>query len=368
MPTEVFLKEYWQKKPLLIRNALPGFNGLLMKQQLMELAANEDAQSRLVSYDNRRWRLKYGPLCSRDFNRVRERIWSLLVQDVNHFYPAAHDLLAQFSFIPYARLDDLMVSYAPAGGGIGAHYDSYDVFLLQGMGRRRWEIAARFNNTLVDGAPLRILKHFTAEQSWMLEPGDMLYLPPNYAHHGVAIDDCMTYSIGFRAPGYQEIASQFLNYLQDRLSIPGQYADPDLKPQRNPYEIGNDMRRQVHSIVKKITWKPADIDEFLGIYLTEPKAHVFFDPPEQPLSFTRFKKKLQKNPLQLDLKSRILFHRDKVYLNGEYTVIDRQTKKLLCALIFQQEKLPLDVAHDKTEKILYQWYVNGYLLFAVRNM
>lgn len=364
---ETFLREHWQKKPLLIRQALPGFNGLLTKQELMALSGHEDAQSRLVTYSNHQWRLRHGPLKKRDFENLPGDAWSLLVQDVNHFIPAANDLLQKFSFIPYARLDDLMASFAPAGGGIGPHYDSYDVFLLQGPGRRRWEIAADYDNTLIPDAPLKILRHFKAEQTWILEPGDMLYLPPNYAHHGVAVDACMTYSIGFRAPSHQELIDQFLIYLQDHLSVDGWYTDPDLKLQRNPFEIDSDMQRQVRSILKKITWKRSDIEEFLGIYLTEPKPHVFFTPPEQPLTFKQFKKTIQKRSLQLSLKSRILFDRNKVYLNGEIFLVDHAAKKILSALLLNHNQPIPNNLNGETEKTLYQWYVNGYVLFAASN-
>lgn len=260
-----------------------------------------------------------------------------------------------------------MVSFAPAGGGIGPHYDSYDVFLLQGPGRRLWEIAADFDDTLIPDAPLKILRHFKAEQTWILEPGDMLYLPPNYAHHGVAIDACMTYSIGFRAPSHQELIDQFLTYLQDRLSVDGWYTDPDLKLQRNPLDLSSDMQRQVGSILKKIKWKSSDIGEFLGVYLTEPKPNVFFNPPDQPLSFKQFKKTIQKKPVQLDLKSRALFHHGRIYINGEIFSADRTIQKNLSTFIFQRKKFAPRNYNDETEKILYQWYVNGYVLFAVSN-
>ena len=207
---DTFLQQYWQKKPLLVRNALPVFNGLLSHKELIQLSGNDEVQSRLVIQKDAQWLLKHGPLSPRDFPNSTENTWALLVQDVNHWLPSANNLLLKFGFIPYARMDDLMVSYAPAGGGIGPHYDSYDVFLLQGPGRRYWEVAANYDSQLVTSAPIKILQQFKAEQSWILEPGDMLYLPPNYAHHGIAVDACMTYSIGFRAPRHQELIDQYL--------------------------------------------------------------------------------------------------------------------------------------------------------------
>ncbi|PTN11898.1 cupin domain-containing protein [Nitrosomonas aestuarii] len=361
MTPEDFLQHYWQKKPLLVRNALPGFQGLLTRQELVQLAANEDVQSRLIANKNTKWHLKYGPLTTKDFTRLPADTWSLLVQEVNHFLPSARDLLQKFGFIPFARLDDLMVSYAPAGGGIGPHFDSYDVFLLQGFGRRRWEIAGDYDQTLVADAPLKILQHFKPEHSWILEPGDMLYLPPNYAHHGTALDACMTYSIGFRAPSHQELITQFLIYLQDNLQVDGWYIDPDLKLQPNPWKIHREMQRQVHSILKKIKWRASDVEDFLGVYLTEPKSHIFFDCPEHPLTYKKFKNVIRKKNIQLDLKSRMLCQQDKIFLNGEAYKVNTTAKKNLSGLIYRRNEFSRNNLDDEAGKVLYQWYVNGYI-------
>lgn len=293
-----------------------------------------------------------------------ESTWSLLVQDINHFLPSANELLLKFGFIPYARMDDVMASYAPAGGGIGPHFDSYDVFLLQGPGRRRWEIAENYDPKQVAGAPLKILQNFVPEQTWILEPGDMLYLPPNYAHHGTAIEACMTYSIGFRAPSHQELINQFLIYLQDNMTVDGWYTDPDLPLQSNPQEISRGMQQQVQNLLKKITWNPSDIENFLGIYLTEPKTHVFFSRPEPPLSYQKFCRRSAERRFQLDLKNRILTSRDKIFINGEIYKVSPAAKKSLCKLIYQQNSFFCKSVNDEIGKVLYQWYVNGYLQFA----
>ncbi|SER36283.1 50S ribosomal protein L16 3-hydroxylase [Nitrosomonas sp. Nm51] len=359
-----FLQQYWQKKPLLVRNAMPGFQGLLSHKELIQLAGNDDVQSRLVIQKDGQWLLKHGPLNSRDFPNSTENTWSFLVQDVNHWLPSANNLLLKFGFIPYARLDDLMVSYAPTGGGIGPHYDSYDVFLLQGFGRRRWEIAANYDNQLVPDAPVKILQHFNAEQSWILEPGDMLYLPPNYAHHGIAVDACMTYSIGFRAPSHQELIDQFLMYLQDHQETDGWYCDPDLKRQAHPWEIHRDMLQQTRQILKKIKWNAADVESFLGIYLTEPKAHVFFNQPKRPLSFDAFNSAIHKKNFRLSLKSRMLTGRRQIFLNGESYTVSPATKKVLSTLVCHQKNSFNDKLNDESRKILYQWYVSGFIKIA----
>jgi 50S ribosomal protein L16 3-hydroxylase len=171
---EQFLHEYWQKKPLLIRQAIPGFKGLLDPSRLVELAGNPDAQSRLVQHKRGKWQLQHGPFDPSGFAGTAKSRWTILVQGINHFLPEAAALLQQFSFIPHSRLDDLMVSYAPKDGGVGPHFDSYDVFLLQGMGHRRWQISSQKDRSMIPGAPLRILQNFIPEQDWVLEPGDML--------------------------------------------------------------------------------------------------------------------------------------------------------------------------------------------------
>ena len=213
-----------------------------------------------------------------------------------------------------------MVSYASTGGSVGAHLDSYDVFLLQGGGKRRWKINTHPDLTLVEDAPLRILKHFEAEQEWLLEPGDMLYLPPNVAHHGIAEDDdCMTYSIGFRAPKTQELAQAFLEHLQDNIQLEGLYADADLSLQQHPAQISDAMVEKVETMLQKITWDKSTVSDFIGRYLTEPKPDVFFESSFEPneLSIDDFAQQLAEQSLWLDLQSQLLFHHAHFYINGE---------------------------------------------------
>lgn len=357
-----FLRDYWQQRPLLVRNALPGFGGLLTRDELTELACHEDAQSRLVIQRNGKWHLKHGPLSSNDLAKVPKKQWTLLVQEVNHFLPSARDLLSKFRFIPHARLDDLMVSYAPKGGGIGPHFDSYDVFLLQGMGSRRWQISAQQDDRFIADAPLRILKNFLPEQEWVLKPGDMLYLPPKYAHNGIAEDDCMTYSIGFRAPSHDELMTQFLVYLQDEVETEGWYSDPGLKLQSHPSKISVAMQSQVNSILKKIHWNRDDIENFLGIYFSEPKSHVFFEQPTKPLTPHLFLQQIKKKGVQLGLKSRMLSSHNKFFINGEVYRVSSNAFKTLLELADSQEFFPSLHIDEETANILYQWYVSGYIV------
>ncbi len=356
-----FLRDYWQKKPLLIRGAFPQFNGLLDPQQLIELACTEDVQARLVTQQRGQFELQYSPFAAEDFDNFGKAKWSVLVQGVNHHLPLAAELLKHFDFIPHARLDDLMVSYAPPGGGVGPHFDSYDVFLLQGMGHRRWQISTQADRTLIEGAPLRILKDFKIEQEWVLAPGDMLYLPPHCAHNGIAEDDCMTYSIGFRTPAYQELAEQFLVYLQDRICVDGMYADPDLKTQKHPSEISAAMLRQVEQAIKQVRWDKEDIANFLGCYLSEPKPHIYFDAPEQPLSLKKFGKSIKNNGLTLALKSQMLCHADSIFMNGEATPTAGNDYDLLRELADRRELPALTTCSDELLEMLYQWYLDGYI-------
>ncbi len=356
-----FLRDYWQKKPLLIRQAFPAFDGLLDPQQLIALACTEDVQARLVTQRRNKFALRQTPFEPEDLDNLGKAKWTVLVQGVNHYLPEAAALLKHFAFIPHARLDDLMVSYAPKGGGVGPHFDSYDVFLLQGSGHRRWQISAQADRSLIAGAPLRILRDFQVEQEWVLEAGDMLYLPPHYAHNGIAEDDCMTYSIGFRTPAYQELAEQFLVYLQDRIEVDGMYADPDLRTQKHPSEISAAMLSQVEQAIKQVRWDEEDIANFLGCYLSEPKPHIFFDAPGRPLSEAKFRQAIQKRGVQLDLKSQMLCHAGWIFINGEAHQTSSRDYTLLRTLADERESSALTDCTDKLCELLYQWYQDGYI-------
>jgi len=356
-----FFGKYWQKKPLLIRRALPKFAGLFEPRRLLDLACKEDVQSRLVTQQRGKFELRHSPFNADDFAGVGNKKWTVLVQGVNHHLPEAAELLKLFNFIPHARMDDLMVSYASRGGGVGPHFDSYDVFLLQGTGHRRWQISTQTDRDLVAGAPLRILKDFRAEEEWVLEAGDMLYLPPHCAHNGIAEDDCMTYSIGFRTPAYQELAEQFLVYLQDRIEINGMYADPDLKLQKHPSEISAAMLKQVEDVIKRLRWDSEDIANFLGCYLSEPKPHVYFEGPKPALSAARFRLEAKKNGLKLDLKSQMLCHAGWVFMNGEAHRPNSKDYAAIRALADDRELSLFPEITEESAGLFYQWYLDGYI-------
>src|SRR6187455_706932 len=214
-----FLRTAWQRHAKLVRAALPGFAGPFTRTSLFALAARDDVESRLVAREGARWRVEHGPFARRALAQLPARAWTLLVQGTNLVDPRADALMRRFAFVPYARMDDVMVSYAAPGGGVGPHFDSYDVFLLQGFGRRRWRYGRQADLSLREGLPVKILRRFTPSSDAVLSPGDMLYLPPSSAHDGVALDACTTYSVGFRAASHNEIAQGFLDHLRDELAL-----------------------------------------------------------------------------------------------------------------------------------------------------
>jgi 50S ribosomal protein L16 3-hydroxylase len=368
MSVEKFLSEHWHKKPLLVRQALPNFGDWLDRDSLSELACQDNSEGRLVQFKRGQCQLEYGPFEPEELQALPKKNWSLLVSGVNHLLPQADWLLHQFNFIPAARLDDLMVSFAPPGGGVGPHFDSYDVFLIQGQGRRRWEISAQDDLTIVEGAPLRILKEFRVDQSWELGPGDMLYLPPQLAHNGVALTDCMTWSVGFRAPKADEIVSQFLTYLQDKLELPGMYADPDLKRPKHVAEIPSTMLDWADKTIRAAArWDKTEIADFLGRYLSEPKSHVYFDPPARPKSLTAFTKAIQKHGVALDARSQLLFRGDVFFINGERLEASPVLRTMLRNLADKRYLLPVECAREQGQELvelLHLWYQAGYLFPA----
>lgn len=274
-----FLAEYWQRRPLLVRGALPGFVSPLSPEELAGLACEEVAPARLVLErgGDRPWTVRHGPFTEADFSALPESHYSLLVTDCEKLLPDLTSIVDPFRFIADWRIDDLMISYAPAGGSVGPHVDQYDVFLLQGHGRRRWQISTRpdFDPRLLEGPELAILAHFDADQEWVLEPGDLLYLPPGIPHHGVALGPCMTYSIGFRTPSHHELLSAYADDAAARAPDDLRYADPALDPQPNPGEIRTQAIEQVHHILTD--YLPSDreaIGRWFARYVTEPRGDL----------------------------------------------------------------------------------------------
>ena len=356
-----FLRRHWQKRALLVRDAIPRFGGLLTRTELFRLACRDDVESRLVLRERGRWSLAHGPFRAADFTGLPGRRWTLLVQGVNLHLAAGDALLRRFAFIPYARLDDLMVSYAAPGGGVGAHADSYDVFLLQGEGRRRWRVSRQRDLALKPGLPLKLLAHFRPDADWTLGPGDLLYLPPNHAHEGVAVDACTTYSIGFRAPSAQHLATAFLDWLRDEIALDGRYADPDLRPAREPARIGAAMQAQCAAALDRIRWNRSGADVFLGCYLTEPKPNVYFVPRPHPLGPRAFVAAAARRGVHLDARTRLLYDSRWVFINGAAIARPSVGAPAIERLANARGLASGEAGRAAPAELLYRWYRDGYL-------
>lgn len=273
MPPERFLREYWQKRPLLIRNAFPGYVAPLEPEDLAGLACEEGVLARLIQYDRARdgWRVRHGPFAEDDFPGLPDHDWTLLVQDMDKWDADLRALLDHFAFLPRWRIDDVMVSFAATGGSVGAHVDQYDVFLLQAHGHRRWQIDAGPNPPL-DFRPdveLKLLQRFTPTHDWVLAPGDMLYLPPGVPHHGVAVDPCLTFSVGMRAPAAAELLGDYVDTLAAEAPDDLRYADPDLAPPADPWEIDAPALRRAVAALQALRMRdPEQLADWFGGFIT----------------------------------------------------------------------------------------------------
>ncbi|QKQ28172.1 cupin domain-containing protein [Candidatus Reidiella endopervernicosa] len=286
LTTEQFLADYWQQKPLLIRQAFPGFTSPVSAEELAGLSLEEEVESRLIIEKDglKPWQIEHGPFEIERFAELPESHWTILVQEINKHVPELALLQERFNFIPNWRLDDVMASYAPDQGTVGPHADNYDVFLIQAHGQRHWQI----NNTpptdedLIPGLDLRIMRHFESEQDWVLEPGDMLYLPPGVAHHGVAQGDCITLSVGYRAPAVTDIASHFLAEQIAEIDPEQFYSDPQPAPQPHPGEISAEAREKIRQIIRNLPLDDATIDHWFARHTTDIRpGHTLPDPDEE---------------------------------------------------------------------------------------
>lgn len=269
-----FLRDYWQKKPLLVRQAFPDFESPLSPDELAGLSLEDCVESRLIiEHGAQPWELRRGPFAEDSFSQLPERDWTLLVQAVDQFVPEVAELLEHFRFLPSWRIDDVMISYAAPGGGVGPHFDNYDVFLLQGHGHRRWRIGQMCDSdsALLDHPDLRILANFQQTDEWLLAPGDMLYLPPRLAHYGIAEDDCMTYSVGFRAPSASEVLVHFTDFVAQFLPDEERYADADLQPGGEPQQIQADALQRLRGLLNQHLQDDRLLMAWFGQFMTEPR-------------------------------------------------------------------------------------------------
>jgi 50S ribosomal protein L16 3-hydroxylase len=351
LSNQEFLRRHWQKKPMLVRAALPGFRGAIGRSALFALASRTEVESRLVQRTGKKWRVTHGPLPRSVLRRAGDRNWTLLVNDVNHHAPAAEALLRRFSFIPQARLDDVMVSYAAPGGGVGPHADSYDVFLIQGEGRRRWRLCRPRKFAMLPGAPLKIIAHFKPEVDVILESGDLLYLPPGWGHDGVALDACFTCSVGFRAPRGAELAAAFLDYLHERGLPDAAYRDPRLKAARHPAMIGPEMAAFAKGVLDRIRWNGADAIELLGRHLTTPKGNVVFRAHSGPNG----------SMVVLDPKTQLLYAGTRFFINGESFVPRSGQRQALRELADRRRAPRKAMVRAGLGTLLAEWRKAGYL-------
>jgi 50S ribosomal protein L16 3-hydroxylase len=326
---DAFLRRYWQKRALFVRAALPHFAGAVDKRTLATLARRDDVESRIVVKRGKRRETAHGP-----FSRVvLPKNSTLLVNGVNHHVAAADELLQRFAFVPQARLDDVMVSYATPGGGVGPHVDRYDVFLLQGPGMRRWRVEGK---------------------QYVAHSGDLLYLPPGVRHDGVALDHCFTYSIGFRAPRGAELGAAFLDWLHERGLPDADYRDAGLQPTRHAGQVPDELISFAEALLRRIRWTRRDVERFMGEYLSEPKAHVVFQPAAR-------RRTLARSVVALDAKTRLLYRGRRFFINGESLEASARNTALLRELADRRSVEGARLARTTLAGLILRWHRLGYV-------
>ena len=361
---EQFMKRHWQKKPLLIRQAVPDMKPLIERTELLAMVESEEIESRHIVRKGGKWTLKKGPMARKSLPSFKTRDWTVLIQGVDLHNDAVHALLQQFRFVPDARLDDLMISYATDGGGVGPHFDSYDVFLLQAQGQRKWRIGRQKKFELQDGVPLKILKDFKPEAEFVLNPGDMLYLPPGYAHDGIAVGECMTYSVGFRVPRSAQLASELLMGLSEEVAEDSGgardalYQDPIQAATIHDAAVPKALQQFAAQSLAKALKTPQILNCLLGESLTEPKPNVWFDTPDQD-DLPNFK---WPKDVHLDRRTKMLFDDKHIFINGESFRAAGQDAKLL--RILAKDKC-LSAAHakklsEKAAELMQSWWEEGW--------
>lgn len=353
-----FMRKHWHKKPLLVRQAISGFKAPIPRARLLAMAGEEGVESRLIQQlDGDNWKLSHGPLSRRSLPALTKPGWSVLVQGVDMHDDKAHELLQQFRFVPEARLDDLMISFATDKGGVGPHFDSYDVFLLQAHGKRRWRIGRQKDLSLQEDKPLKILANFEPEEEFVLEPGDMLYLPPKWAHDGVAEGECMTYSIGFRSPDRGEMGRELLLRMSDEPDEPENpviYRDPKQEAVSNPAEIPAGMYDFAREALQKALAEPLALERALGEYLSDPKPNVWFEHGDENGMF---------ESVVLDRRTRMMYDAKHIFINGESYLAGGRDATLMRKLADTRmlSRKDLASASDDALELLSSWFDAGWV-------
>lgn len=350
-----FMRRHWQKKPLLVRQALPDVQALFDRRMLFDLAAQEDVESRLIVHGDGGWKLRHGPFRRSQMPPFSRPDWTLLVQGVDLHVDAAHALMQRFRFVPDARLDDLMISWASEGGGVGPHFDSYDVFLLQTQGRRRWRIGRQKDLSLQPDVPLKILANFQPEDEYVLEPGDMLYLPPEWAHDGVADGgECMTCSIGFRVPQRGGLAAELVQRMADEFDDETLYRDPSQAATATPAAMPAALRDFAADGLRRLIADGRQLACALGEVMTEPKPKVWFEEPQQPWLA---------GSVRLDRRTRMMYDEHHVFINGESFRAAGADARLMRELADRRHLPAVRVrrASADAQALLRDWYEAGWL-------
>jgi 50S ribosomal protein L16 3-hydroxylase len=374
-----FMKQYWHKKPLLVRGAIPAFglainahealDSPISAQALLNLASDALVESRLIQA--KPWRLESGPFKKKSLPKLNQRDWTLLLQGMEAHDPTASKVLSWFRFIPDARLDDLMISIAGIGGGVGPHFDSYDVFLIQMSGRRQWQISEQQDLSLDPTLPLKILQNFTVEHEWVLEPGDMLYLPPHVAHDGIALDpNCQTWSVGFRSPSYKELLQEGLWRLAESLDdipeLEEKFADPKQIASNQAEQLPEELIKQLKEKLRDL--KLDRVSQFLpGItaYLSEAKQQAYFNRPDKPLTPKEFIQKLGVQPLKPHPQTRILAQNKAIFCNGEMVTKGQNGSVQRAWNVLASHKKLIHKGLKGVEgSSLYEAYLSGWLVFG----
>lgn len=351
-----FMRRHWHKKPLLVRQAFPGVEPPLSRRALFSLAESDDVEARLIRRKGSSWTLRKGPLPRKSLPPLQAPDWTLLVQGLDLHVQAAHQMLQRFDFIPAARMDDLMISWASPGGGVGPHLDSYDVFLIQVQGQRRWQIGRVADPAWVPGEPLKLLQHFEPEEEWVLDAGDMLYLPPLWGHDGVAVGgDCMTCSVGFRAPGEEELARELLQRLsEEELDLQRLYRDPRQVATQTPAEVPAGMIDFARKAVERRLSDPLWLQRALGEILSEPKPQVWFPAGHTDAGSTG---------VRLSPKTRMLYDAQHVFINGEAFAAAGRDATLMRSLADSRTLRVGDLLRlsPQARELLNQWLAQGWL-------
>ena len=360
---DAFLRRHWQRRPLLLRQALPGFSSPLSRAELFALAGADDAEARLVQRDGGDWSVRHGPFGARALPPLRRPQWTLLVQGVDLLDDRVAGLLERFRFIPDARLDDIMISWASDGGGVGPHVDDYDVFLLQAQGRRRWRLGPVRDTSMRSGQALKLLRHFEPDTDVVVEPGDLLYLPPGWGHDGIAVGPCMTYSVGFRAPPAGELMRQLLWKLADDQPGGPRYSDRgriDAAVAEHPARLPDDMVDFLQRAFERLRPGRRAFAQALGEILTEPKSQVWFDADATPPA--QLRRALRRGGLRLDRRSRMLYSSDAVMINGERVDAPLARARLLRKLADRRALDATDwaAADDALRAQLLEWCAQGW--------